>query len=604
MNKTVWIVFVILLVSIMSAGIYYGGYKRSDDISSVPCIGCLGLNPVVQTEFRFRTKGEHPDFVTEALDKNVVFLHYRTDTCPACDEMEPVIDEIEEETPNVEFFHINLDHAKGEKRSSFFTYDIEAEGNDITGVPMFVIMTKNKDDGVMKPYYKVLYGIHSKEDIVSDVSQALDLYPSSEEFTPMVDLFVDKHCGNCPYAEEALLEMYDDAYFISYVTDAPGVSGNYSDFLEKQYQQEYGEYGHPRAEFNAGEKRKLGAEEGVITEYRDITSTLDTSDGPVEITVSMEKTSEGYDIGYELVSQESKEYKLRVVVVDRYSPWSNSQGERIPYAFIDNVFNMTLDMSEGETLSDEETWAGTQEVSLDELGTDLALFGIVYEEGEIIQTAHVPPEIGEIETEIDEDKLAVSPSETKRAELKVISKAKESLDITVDASDELGWKLDTPDSFTLGPEKNKTVAIGFECPIDSILGEQNQITVKIDVEGKEYLSREAVITVEVKEDSQKPQIGTVSIDPDDPKSSDEITVEVIAVDNEGLEKVEISYYVCTDVLCSPVWTEEMEKSGNEHSATIGPFDEKYTELHFTIRAEDINGNVNETKEYGVFFQEG
>ncbi|MGM0510565.1 MAG: thioredoxin family protein [Thermoplasmatota archaeon] len=601
MNKTAWVVLIILLVSITSAGVYYGGYRRSDDVSSVPCLGCLGLDPVARTQFRYKTKGEHPDFVTDALERGVVFLHYRTDACPACDEMEPVIDEIEEETPQVEFFHINLDHAKGEKKSSVFTYDIEAQGNDITGVPMFVIMTKNRDDGVMKPYYKVLYGIHSKEDIMSDITKALELYPSSEEFTPMVDLFVDKYCGNCPFAEEALVDMYDDSYFISYVTDAPGVSGNYSEYLEKQYQGEYGGYGHPRAEFNAGEKRKLGAEDGVITEYRNITRTLDTSAGDVELTVSMDKVNSGYDIGYELVSQASEEYRLRVVVADRYSPWSNSQGERIPFAFIDNIFNTTMQVEGGETVSDEIYWSGTDEVSLDELGTDLALFGIVYEQGEIVQTAHIPPDVGEIQIEVDEDELAVSPSEVKHARSKVINGAKEDLDITVKAEDELGWILETPDPFTLEAGKNETITVGFECPIDSTLGDQNQITVKFDVEGEEYLSKETVFTVEVKEDSQKPQIGTVSIDPEDPKASDEIKVEVIAVDNEGLKKVEISYYVCTDVLCSPVWTEEMDKSGNEYSATIGPFDEKYTELHFTVRAEDINGNVNETKEYGFYF---
>lgn len=142
---------------------------------------------------------------------------------------------------------------------------------------MFVIMTKNRDDGLMKPYYKVLYGIHFREDITSDISKALSLYPSSEEFVPMVYLFVDKNCGSCPYAKEAIEEMYDDSYFISYVTDALGVYGNHSDFLEDQYQQGYGGYGHPSAEFNAGEKRELGAEEGLITEYRSITGNLNTS---------------------------------------------------------------------------------------------------------------------------------------------------------------------------------------------------------------------------------------------------------------------------------------------------------------------------------------
>ena len=603
MNKKIWAILVLLLLSVTFTSVYFGAYRRTDDVSSVPCLGCLGLDPVLQTEFRFKTRGSHPDFVESALEENVVFLHYRTDTCSACDEMEPVVDEIEEENPQLEYFHINLDHAKGEKRSSFFTYDIKAEGNDITGVPMFVIMTKKSDEGVMKPYFKVLYGIHSKEDIEEDISRALGLYPGSEEFTPMVDLIVDQSCNSCPYGEEALLDMYDDIYFISYVTDAPGVSGRYPRYLQELYLDEYGIIGSPRAEFNNGEQRKVGATDGIIDEYRNITDDLNTTAGPVKLSLSMDETDEGYDIGYEMVSQVSGDFKVRVVLTDRYSPWKNDEGDPIPFAFVDNVFNGTFYVEDGEKVSDQMIWSGTQEVSLNEMGGDLSLFGIVYRDDQIIQTAHVPPRIGGIRLEVDEHEMIASPTDEKSARIKLINQAGEDLDINISAEDELGWPLDMEGSIILGEGKNQTVKVDFECPAHTPLDTRNNITVDFQVRDKGYLSTNTTISVDVKEDSRRPKIEDIKIDPEEPEKGDEINVEVLAVDNEGLEKVEVSYYVCTDVLCGPVITEEMNKTGKRYSKTIGPFDEKYTELHITIRAEDVNGNVNETEEYGYYFQE-
>lgn len=43
----------------------------------------------------------------------------------------------------------------------------------------------------------------------------------------------------------------------------------------------------------------------------------------------------------------------------------------------------------------------------------------------------------------------------------------------------------------------------------------------------------------------------------------------------------------------------MEEDGIGYRARIGPFEEHYEELHFTIRAEDTNENINETQMYKV-----
>ena len=96
MNKQIAtnIVFIILAVSIMSAAVYNGSYNRADEIASTACLGCMALDPLVESEFTIEPLGEHPQFVVDALKDSAVFLHYRTDACSACDEMEPTLHEL------------------------------------------------------------------------------------------------------------------------------------------------------------------------------------------------------------------------------------------------------------------------------------------------------------------------------------------------------------------------------------------------------------------------------------------------------------------------------------------------------------------------------
>lgn len=144
-------------------------------IVSVLCLGCLKLDPKTQLDFTFNTANDvgHPLFVLENLTIGPVFLHYRDDVCPACDEMEPIIKEIfgvdygiEEKfyktlkfnSANVTFIHINLDHTDQEKRNSFEVYDKDHVG----GVPMFTVVTIGYDHGFVKPCYTTAYGTLGK----------------------------------------------------------------------------------------------------------------------------------------------------------------------------------------------------------------------------------------------------------------------------------------------------------------------------------------------------------------------------------------------------------------------------------------------------------
>ena len=148
-------VVTVLTVALVASGAmafsfgYIYGYERSHHIASFPCLGCLGLNPTFESLGFVERDFEHPGFVQEGLMDGPVFLHYRTDVCPACDEMEPTVDSLEEEYgDSVTFVHMNLDHATAEEIDSYDKYDIQSDEGR-TGVPMFVILYRSQTGSVL-----------------------------------------------------------------------------------------------------------------------------------------------------------------------------------------------------------------------------------------------------------------------------------------------------------------------------------------------------------------------------------------------------------------------------------------------------------------------
>lgn len=183
---------------LLYSDIYEDVYSK---IVSVLCLSCLKLEPRTHLDFTFETANgkPHPDFVLDNLTKGPVFLHYRDDVCPGCDEMEPIMKEIfgvnysmEErfyktvkfDNSNITFIHINLDHTDEEKRNSFFIYDKDHIG----GVPMFTIVTLGYDRAFVKPYYTTGYGYlgkdtprEAKEILLKVIKDAINIYEQNRE---------------------------------------------------------------------------------------------------------------------------------------------------------------------------------------------------------------------------------------------------------------------------------------------------------------------------------------------------------------------------------------------------------------------------------------
>ena len=162
----------IILVSGLLAGmfvftpVYEEVHSR---IVSVLCLSCIKLDPKTGANFTFQTANgkPHPSFVVKNLTKGPVFLHYTEDVCHACDIMLPIIQHyfnvtftkeeyfsktVQINNTNITFIYINIDHVSKELRDTLDIYDKD----NISGLPMFSLITLNYDRGIVKPFFRVI----------------------------------------------------------------------------------------------------------------------------------------------------------------------------------------------------------------------------------------------------------------------------------------------------------------------------------------------------------------------------------------------------------------------------------------------------------------
>ena len=192
-----------LVAFVLVAGMLSGLYTYTDIfeevenvIVRVKCLSCLKLDPKTELEFQFdtATSEEYPSFILENISKGPVFLAFRADVCAACEIMEPIVKDIFDvdfgltetykemvnyENVNITFYHINIDHAKGDYRYAFELYDKDF----VKGVPMFTMITLGYYHGIIKPTYTTAYGTlnldtnQEREELLKNIiGDGIDLY--------------------------------------------------------------------------------------------------------------------------------------------------------------------------------------------------------------------------------------------------------------------------------------------------------------------------------------------------------------------------------------------------------------------------------------------
>ena len=205
--KKAFLVFQIVAILVFAGG-FVGilatteVYDEIDDtIVSTLCLSCIKLDPISRLEFVFETANgeDHPEFVLDNLTKGPLFIEYRSDVCTACDIMAPIVKDIfklsfeKEDTlyelvnyngSDVNFYHINLDHASEIQKNSFSIYDKDHRG----GVPMFVVITVKYERGFIKPCYTAAYGTlgldkdNERRDFLTNmIDDGIKLYEQNHE---------------------------------------------------------------------------------------------------------------------------------------------------------------------------------------------------------------------------------------------------------------------------------------------------------------------------------------------------------------------------------------------------------------------------------------
>lgn len=190
---------IIIVAGFLIIGTAAGSYYLLEDLMVAPCLGCLGLYPNIELEFRFETVDdqEHPEFVLERLNEGPVFIEFtqNDENCAPCARIRPKIKELEDEySEEITFFIINIDVnektmvfkndeqvepiSDSEEKEYYQIYDVEKIAGGLVATPTYIIVTINEDDdGNIRPSFAVGYGIYkdNKEDKTKeDLAKALE----------------------------------------------------------------------------------------------------------------------------------------------------------------------------------------------------------------------------------------------------------------------------------------------------------------------------------------------------------------------------------------------------------------------------------------------
>ena len=177
-KRLLQLVLATVTLALMISGIALGGYGYNEEISIPKCLSCLGLTPVSEVDFRFETANgaAHPEWILKELEEKVIFIDFSLRYgCVACDEMMPVINDIEDEYGDEVEFFLAYSGEDAEMDRAWNIYDYENGEKHLA--PTFIIITLNEDtDGVVKPYYGEIVGKTPKNDLVELIDFALEMH--------------------------------------------------------------------------------------------------------------------------------------------------------------------------------------------------------------------------------------------------------------------------------------------------------------------------------------------------------------------------------------------------------------------------------------------
>ncbi|MBI5000020.1 MAG: 4Fe-4S binding protein [Euryarchaeota archaeon] len=608
----VWATATVIAASLLVVGLVGGGYGRTDEINAIPCLGCLALDPKGDSSFRFLGDVPQPDFITASLSCGPLLLHYRTDVCSACDEMEPTIKELEANNgTGIKFVHINLDHATDEQDRSYDIYDVKGSPDTRTGVPMLVLLTISKEDGVAKPYFATFYGIQPRDKLAGAIELSKSLYaqagasaaPSSSKF--LVELFVDQQCTYCLYSEDALVELSNkgNVRFMTYVTDAPGESGAFAKWREASYQASLSAGGaHPWAVFSGGLDDQLGGTTTVKNTYSSIINGSNFQ--PLNISVSGTISDAGSAARLELsigsAESSSAPVLLEAAMVERTSRWDNVRDEPIPSAFLGMAMNESISVPAGGWYNRTASWSGTDALPYSSMRLgNLAVVVTAWQGDRIVYSDVIlSPASDGIEIASKVEPTPVLPNGTASIQLTLRNFKNAAVDVALNPTPVANWSSSVS-ARAISIPANGTATVTFDfAGTNTSAGDSATFEVAARGVGDPTLYATASPRAVVRNDVLPP-IVTQPSSPQTARADEGVRIGVVVGDNTAVRSVKLSYFSCNDNQCSATYTVNMTLEGNEYIANVTPLGLDHNIMHYKITADDYEDNANVTDWYDV-----
>ncbi len=614
----IWTVLLFLSASMLAGGAWLDGYTRADEINSLPCLGCLALDPFQAAEWR-TTDVAQPDFVLEPLASKPVFLHYRTDVCPGCDEMEPHIAILESQYGDqVEFIHINLDHATADEDASYDIYDFAGTPDARFGVPMFATIIVEMNGTEPEISYMTQYGSSADQgaskrlELEDTMLEALERHSTGaapivpvDPSDPVIfsELYVDMGCVNC-YKSEGALELLEEnveTNFVTFITDAPGASGEYASYREDAYDEELAipVLGHPLAVFAGGPGNLVGAltMDSAIAAYRAQIAAATLSDANLLISGYMAKSGETLFSNITLMNTENSSGQILVeaFLVERFSQWKNLQGQPIPNAFIDLVANDTVSMPAGGSATVPIAWNGTDAVLFSDLRMgNLGILVVAWDGDRQVTSVWIEPS--------EPDALHMTASPAIRYVLPDASAdftytlrnyLETGIEVELEAEKPANWDADLSASSIYIQGGSSVVLTASFTGNGTMAGDPiYNFTVRATGVSDATIQASSSVQVVVKSDITPPNIATPQSAPALPRADEPISITVDVTDTSGLASVKLSYFSCTEEACSASYVIDMNlTSGDTYSASVYPIADDHTDFHYKIIAEDVEGNT-------------
>lgn len=617
-----WVVLLLISGTMMAAGVMLGGYERTDEINSIPCLGCLALDPNVVNEW-YVAEGPQPTLVTDILPTQPVFLHYRTDVCSGCDEMEPHIAILEEAYGDeIEFIHINLDHATVEEDASYDVYDFAGTSESRFGVPMFTTIIVEMNGTEPEIIYNTQYGssrdqgeskrIELEESLVDALARHVITDSPIGPIVPsdaivFSELFVDTVCTNCFKSEDALveLELEGQTNYVSYVTNADGISGNYSSYRELYYQGIVTP--HPWTMIAGGPGELAGAlttEEAYDNHLAEIQSAtlvdinltmggeIISNAGTMETTVSIGNPDAA-----------DQDIFIEGFLIERSSRWLNEQHHPIPNAFVDLLINDTYTVSAETILDISIFWNGTDVFQFTDFRPgNLGLIVVAWQDDVQITSYMIVPEgQDELYLVADQAKDAALPNNTAEFSFTLFNYLDNIIQVNLSVDKPVNWGAELSQTALNVPSDS---SMTFDLTVTGNTTWNGQVG-KFKVHAVDVtdptIQTFTTIEVEVKDDITPPEIYNPTHEPPEPVPADQqIAIEVLVGDLSTLESVDLSYFSCTPQACSPYFLIPMNTTdGNSYTAEAYPLGLDHTDFHYRIIATDSYGNENITEFYEI-----